>query len=53
LAGGFIIDLVKTAGLEGIDVGVVQTAYANGSSTEYLEKVMVSFHICFYILLLL
>lgn len=43
LAGGFIIDLVKTAGLEGIDVGVVQTAYANGSSTTYLEKVLVSF----------
>ncbi|CAB4473790.1 Phosphoacetylglucosamine mutase [Rhizophagus irregularis] len=40
LAGGFIIDLVKTAGLEGIDVGVVQTAYANGSSTTYLEKVL-------------
>ncbi|RIA97941.1 hypothetical protein C1645_751212 [Glomus cerebriforme] len=40
LAGGFIIDLVKTAGLEGINVGVVQTAYANGSSTTYLEKVL-------------
>jgi phosphoacetylglucosamine mutase len=43
LAGGFIIDLVKSAGLEGINVGVVQTAYANGSSTTYLEKVLVSF----------
>ncbi|RHZ83422.1 hypothetical protein Glove_94g33 [Diversispora epigaea] len=40
LAGSFIIDLVKAAGLEGINVGVVQTAYANGSSTHYLEKVM-------------
>ena len=42
LASAFIIGLVKTAGLE-INVGVVQTAYANGSSTAYLEKVLVSF----------
>ncbi|KAG9292119.1 hypothetical protein G9A89_005263 [Geosiphon pyriformis] len=40
LAAGFIIDLVKAAGIEGINVGVVQTAYANGSSTEYLTKVL-------------
>ncbi|CAI2177642.1 16360_t:CDS:2, partial [Funneliformis geosporum] len=40
LAGGFIIDLVKAAGFEEINVGVVQTAYANGSSTMYLEKVL-------------
>ncbi|CAG8695279.1 13534_t:CDS:10, partial [Racocetra fulgida] len=37
LSAGFIIELVKTAGLD-INVGVVQTAYANGSSTAYLEK---------------
>ncbi|CAG8702110.1 11200_t:CDS:10, partial [Gigaspora rosea] len=37
LAAGFIIELVKTAGLD-INVGVVQTAYANGSSRAYLEK---------------
>ncbi|CAG8568038.1 1565_t:CDS:10, partial [Racocetra persica] len=37
LSAGFIIELVKAAGLD-INVGVVQTAYANGSSTAYLEK---------------
>lgn len=40
LVAGFIIELVKDAGLE-LDVGVVQTAYANGSSTQYLTNVLV------------
>ncbi|KAL8287416.1 hypothetical protein RQP46_003274 [Phenoliferia psychrophenolica] len=39
LAAGFILELVKDAGLE-IDVGVVQTAYANGASTDYLVNVL-------------
>jgi phosphoacetylglucosamine mutase len=40
LVAGFIVDLVKTAGLESeVQVGVVQTAYANGSSTKYLAEV--------------
>jgi phosphoacetylglucosamine mutase len=43
LAAGFIMDLVKDAGLKGINVGVVQTAYANGASTNYLTDVLVSF----------
>jgi phosphoacetylglucosamine mutase len=46
LAAMFIMDLVKTAGVDSINVGVVQTAYANGSSTKYLReqlKVPVSF----------
>ncbi|KAH9982672.1 phosphoacetylglucosamine mutase [Lactifluus volemus] len=35
----FIVDLVKTAGLDSdVKVGVVQTAYANGSSTKYLAE---------------
>lgn len=34
------MDLVKEAGLE-LEVGVVQTAYANGASTEYLSNVLV------------
>jgi len=39
LVAGFIVDLVRGAGLEGkIEVGVVQTAYANGSSTKYLSE---------------
>lgn len=41
LAAGFIIDLVKEAKLD-IQVGVVQTAYANGASTDYLKDVLVS-----------
>jgi len=41
LVAGFIVDLVKTANLDAeTKVGVVQTAYANGSSTKYLAEVM-------------
>jgi phosphoacetylglucosamine mutase len=40
LAAMFIKDLVAAAGLKGIQVGTVQTAYANGSSTAYLTKVL-------------
>ncbi|GAA5864194.1 hypothetical protein JCM8547_001288 [Rhodosporidiobolus lusitaniae] len=39
LAGGFIMELVKEAGLD-VKVGVVQTAYANGASTKYLSEVL-------------
>ena len=43
LVASFIVRLVKDAGLEDtqekIKVGVVQTAYANGSSTKYLSEV--------------
>ncbi|KAI0695168.1 phosphoacetylglucosamine mutase [Cytidiella melzeri] len=39
LVAAFIVDLVKSAGLEGeIRLGVVQTAYANGGSTKYLSE---------------
>ncbi|KAG0236001.1 Phosphoacetylglucosamine Mutase [Actinomortierella wolfii] len=40
LAAMYIMDLVKSAGLEGISVGVVQTAYANGASTKYLTETL-------------
>ncbi|KAI8084065.1 uncharacterized protein B0P05DRAFT_536032 [Gilbertella persicaria] len=40
LAALFIAELVKEAGINSIKVGVVQTAYANGSSTNYLTKVL-------------
>ncbi|KAF7728295.1 Phosphoacetylglucosamine Mutase [Apophysomyces ossiformis] len=40
LAAMFIMELVKDAGIDTIKVGVVQTAYANGSSTNYLSKVL-------------
>ncbi|KAJ2984513.1 hypothetical protein NUW54_g10482 [Trametes sanguinea] len=39
LVAAFIVDLTKSAGLEGeIQVGIVQTAYANGGSTKYLSE---------------
>jgi phosphoacetylglucosamine mutase len=39
LAASFIGDLVRSAGLEGdIRIGVVQTAYANGASTQYMSE---------------
>ena len=40
LTAMFLIEMVKNAGLE-LDVGVVQTAYANGSSTNYLVNNLV------------
>ncbi|KAF9215188.1 Phosphoacetylglucosamine Mutase [Podila verticillata] len=40
LAAMYIIDLVKSAGIDDISVGVVQTAYANGASTEYLRNTL-------------
>ncbi|KAI1107794.1 Phosphoacetylglucosamine mutase [Jackrogersella minutella] len=39
LAASFIADLIRTAGLEGqLRIGLIQTAYANGSSTKYVEQ---------------
>jgi phosphoacetylglucosamine mutase len=40
LAAMYVIELVKQAGLD-LEVGVVQTAYANGSSSAYITKVLV------------
>ncbi|KAG0039536.1 Phosphoacetylglucosamine Mutase [Podila clonocystis] len=40
LAAMYIIDLVKSAGIDTISVGVVQTAYANGASTQYLRNTL-------------
>ncbi|KAM0786685.1 hypothetical protein ACM66B_002130 [Microbotryomycetes sp. NB124-2] len=39
LVAEFLIELVKAAGLD-LQVGVVQTAYANGASTDYLTNVL-------------
>jgi len=39
---GYISDLVKGCG-ESICLGIVQTAYANGSSTRYITDVLVRF----------
>lgn len=38
LAAAYIIDLVRAAKITGLQVGVVQTAYANGSSTRYIQE---------------
>jgi phosphoacetylglucosamine mutase len=41
LAASFIGDLARNAGIASkLKVGVVQTAYANGASTDYIEKVL-------------
>ncbi|KAL5001466.1 hypothetical protein BDV10DRAFT_6839 [Aspergillus recurvatus] len=41
LAASFIGDLARSAGIASkLKIGVVQTAYANGSSTDYIEKVL-------------
>ncbi|KAI1261000.1 phosphoglucomutase/phosphomannomutase domain-containing protein [Xylariaceae sp. FL1019] len=39
LAASFIAELFRTAGLDGqLRIGVIQTAYANGASTKYVEQ---------------
>ncbi|KAI1175101.1 phosphoglucomutase/phosphomannomutase domain-containing protein [Nemania sp. FL0916] len=39
LAASFIADLARSAGLNGqLRIGVIQTAYANGASTKYIEQ---------------
>jgi phosphoacetylglucosamine mutase len=41
LGAVFIVDLVRSAGLEQkLSIGLVQTAYANGASTEYARDVL-------------
>jgi len=38
LVSNFLQDLLRKAGLDGIQIGAVQTAYANGSSTLYMTS---------------
>jgi phosphoacetylglucosamine mutase len=41
LAASFIGDLARNAGISPkLKIGVIQTAYANGASTDYIEKVL-------------
>jgi phosphoacetylglucosamine mutase len=41
LGAVFLADMTRTAGIdEKLKIGIVQTAYANGASTEYVEKVL-------------
>ncbi|OQV26046.1 Phosphoacetylglucosamine mutase [Hypsibius exemplaris] len=39
LISSFFIDLVRESGLD-LKIGVIQTAYANGASTNYIENVL-------------
>jgi len=38
LAAAFIAELVRASGLGDLRIGVIQTAYANGASTAYIQK---------------
>lgn len=40
LAAGYLKELVEQTGLT-IDLGLVQTAYANGASTSYISELLV------------
>ncbi|KAJ2162214.1 hypothetical protein GGF46_000831 [Coemansia sp. RSA 552] len=40
LVATYLRDLVATAGIDDLHVGVVQTAYANGSSTSYIKDTL-------------
>lgn len=47
LAASFLGDLVRTAGLaDKIKIGVIQTAYANGASTEYIKDYLKLDSVC-------
>lgn len=47
LAASFIGDLARSAGIaQKLKIGVIQTAYANGSSTDYIEKVLKLAPVC-------
>lgn len=47
LAASFIGDLARNAGIaQKLKIGVIQTAYANGASTDYIEKVLKLQPIC-------
>lgn len=41
LGAAFLADMTRVAGIDSkLKIGIVQTAYANGASTEYVEKVL-------------
>lgn len=40
------MDLVTKCGID-LKLGIVQTAYANGGSTDYIEKELASVSICY------
>lgn len=40
LLSGYVLDLLRHAGITSLRVGAVQTAYANGASTHYLTRTL-------------
>jgi len=48
LVAGYLQKLIKDSGLK-LNLGLVQTAYANGSSTEYINKTLVGSFRLFHI----
>ena len=43
---GYLMELIVACKLD-LKMGLVQTAYANGSSTKYIEETLVRFHFPF------
>jgi len=41
LLAAYLMELLQISGLK-LNIGLVQTAYANGASTEYISRVLVS-----------
>lgn len=41
LIAGFLKEALEETGVEGVNLGLVQTAYANGASTEYINNKLV------------
>lgn len=51
LIAGFLREVLEDTGIEGLTMGLVQTAYANGASTEYINNKLVSYYLytCLFI----
>lgn len=43
LLAGYLMDLVRESGVK-VNLGLIQTAYANGNSTDYITNTLVSLH---------
>lgn len=44
----YLMDLIGKCGVE-VTIGLVQTAYANGASTDYIQNVLVSVNPCHWL----
>ena len=45
LVAGYLKELLAESQISNLDLGLVQTAYANGSSTEYITSKLVRYYI--------